>query len=357
MRDHFEAGAAGECFLAESMESLRPLGWRLMHDRRLAGGGNIDSLAVGPSGVAVVDSKNWSGEVTVEGESLRQNRRIRPQVLESLDRQVGAVTSALEEAGIETTVRGFVALTSPKHRDLPLTEFGAHRLGGARAVVSFLEAHSSGSLTGQRLGVVQRYLGERFPEASGAELAPAASSLASLERERSFFGIGESAFLRLWYITPWQRHGQHRLYLKMANGEDLGWRDVRTGAVKLTCEGDDEGLVRAVLASATPFGVRLPTDEMPRVPAELLGSRLVGRISRVYVRLLLGQEWRKGRTRRLYGRLIDRVEGHFDLGYVDLSSGELRPSIDGKLNGRLRTAAHYLELLRSDYPHPPASPQ
>lgn len=350
LTQRFEAGAEGEAFLAECLEPLAAHGWRLMHDRRLAGGGNLDSLAVGPSGIAVVDSKNWTGEVSFAGAELRQNGHLRPRVLEGLDRQVEAVEAALEEAGLAAPVRGFVAFTSPQHRDLPLAELGAHRLGGAYTVASFLGAHSSGPLTGQRLGVVQRYLDERFPEASGLAPSPVARSLASLEQERSFFGIGESAFLRLWYIRAWRNHGHHRLYLKMANGEDLGWKDVRTGAVHLTCEGGDERLVEAVLKSATPFGVKLPTDEMPRVPAELLGSRLVGRISRVYVSLLLGQEWRKGATKRLYGRLIDRAEGHFDLGYVDLSSGELRPSIDGKLNGRLRSAADYLQALAEGCP-------
>jgi hypothetical protein len=48
--------------------------------------------------------------------------------------------------------------------------------------------------------------------------------------------------------------------------------------------------------------------------------------------VFVGQEWRKGATRRLYGRLIDPVEGPVELGCVDLVAGDLHPAIEGGLN-------------------------
>jgi hypothetical protein len=63
------------------------------------------------------------------------------------------------------------------------------------------------------------------------------------------------------------------------------------------------------------------------------------------VAVLLGQEWRKGQTRRLYGTLIDPIEGHFELGYVDLVTDELHPKIDGGLNKNLGTGKGYLGRL------------
>jgi len=69
----------------------------------------------------------------------------------------------------------------------------------------------------------------------------------------------------------------------------------------------------------------------------LLGGQLLGRVARKYVAVLVGQEWRKGATRRLYGRLIDPAEGHFELGYVDLVTGDLHPAIEGGLNKNLGT--------------------
>lgn len=349
LAERYETGAAGEVVLAELLEELLPYGWHLLHDCAL-GAGNIDSLAIGPSGVAVIDAKNWSGDLVVEQDLLRQDGHPRPKVLAGINRQVAAVEEALEEAGLDVSVAGFVALTSAGHRDEPLQGFGEHLIGGAMSVVSYLRSSSTGPLVGQRFGIVHRYLAERFPQSGQLERGSVPSALRVLEQERSFFGLGEDAQWRTWYLRSWRRYGHHRLYLR-ANGEELGWKDVPTGAVTLTCEGLDAPLAKAVLDSATPFGVRLPADEMPSVPVDLLGSRVAGR-SRIYVGLLIGQEWRKGEHRRLYGRLIDRAEGHFDLGYVDLRTGEARPSIDGRLNGRLRSAEHYLERLSASYREP-----
>ena len=72
--DTFERGALGEERTAEALDRLGP-DWVVFHDlrwpgRRLA---NIDHVVVGPGGVFVIDSKNWSGSITVRDGVLRQN--------------------------------------------------------------------------------------------------------------------------------------------------------------------------------------------------------------------------------------------------------------------------------------------
>ena len=72
--DMFEQGAEGEAATAEVLATLPP-GWTSLHDvrwpgRRLA---NVDHVLIGPGGVFVIDSKNWTGRITVEGGHLRQN--------------------------------------------------------------------------------------------------------------------------------------------------------------------------------------------------------------------------------------------------------------------------------------------
>lgn len=70
----FEKGADGEDATAEVLGSLPP-GWISLHDvrwpgRRLA---NVDHVLIGPGGVFVIDSKNWTGRITLDGGHLRQN--------------------------------------------------------------------------------------------------------------------------------------------------------------------------------------------------------------------------------------------------------------------------------------------
>jgi hypothetical protein len=78
----FERGAEGEQATAGALTVL-PAGWTALHDvrwpnRRLA---NIDHIVVGPGGIFVIDSKNWSGHISVEHGRLRQNGRLREKAV------------------------------------------------------------------------------------------------------------------------------------------------------------------------------------------------------------------------------------------------------------------------------------
>lgn len=80
----WEQGAAGEVEVAKALEALPP-GWVVLHDLAWPGRpkANIDHVVIGPSGVFVVDAKNWSGTVEVRGHVLRQNGRQREQAVSS----------------------------------------------------------------------------------------------------------------------------------------------------------------------------------------------------------------------------------------------------------------------------------
>lgn len=80
----WEQGAAGEVEVAKALEALPP-GWVVLHDLAWPGRpkANIDHVVIGPSGVFVVDAKNWSGTVEVRDHVLRQNGRQREQAVSS----------------------------------------------------------------------------------------------------------------------------------------------------------------------------------------------------------------------------------------------------------------------------------
>jgi hypothetical protein len=93
----FERGAVGEERTAARLMDL-PTEWTALHDVRWPGRrfANIDHIVIGPAGIFVVDSKNWSGSITVSGGVLRQNGRSREQAV------AGCADSALavsERAG------------------------------------------------------------------------------------------------------------------------------------------------------------------------------------------------------------------------------------------------------------------
>src|SRR5688500_611754 len=80
--DSWERGAEGESATARVLAALPP-DWVVLHDLRWPGRrfANIDHLVIGPGGVFVVDSKNWTGRVAVDGGVLRQNGRSREKAV------------------------------------------------------------------------------------------------------------------------------------------------------------------------------------------------------------------------------------------------------------------------------------
>ncbi len=62
----WRAGAEGERLVADELDQLAASGWRVLHDVRWPGRpvANLDHVAVGPGGVVVVDTKNWSRAAT-----------------------------------------------------------------------------------------------------------------------------------------------------------------------------------------------------------------------------------------------------------------------------------------------------
>lgn len=58
----------------------------------------------------------------------------------------------------------------------------------------------------------------------------------------------------------------------------------------------------------------------------MFGGRLLSRVAGLHTSLLVGQEWRAFGKHRLYGALLDPAAPAFDLGWVDLTTGQINPS-------------------------------
>ena len=100
-RQHaWQAGAEGERRTAQTLAVLAADGWVVLHDLHWPGRpfANIDHIAVGPGGVVVIDSKNWSGRVDVRDGVLRQNGYRRTKECESAVASVAAVAVWLQPA-------------------------------------------------------------------------------------------------------------------------------------------------------------------------------------------------------------------------------------------------------------------
>lgn len=80
------------------------------------------------------------------------------------------------------------------------------------------------------------------------------------------------------------------------------------------------------------------------------GGRLLSLFGRLYCTAIVGSLWEKGDKRRLYGTLVNPTDGVFDLGYVDLVTGWVKPASEGPLSRDRGPAERYLALLRDRSP-------
>jgi hypothetical protein len=122
----FHQGELGETEVAAYLERHLEHGPAiLLHDRRMPRGhGNIDHLAIAPTGVYVIDAKNLHGKVRIANPlfgsaKLLVNGRNRTKLVDGLDRQVRVVRDALAtSAHPDVPLWGVLCFTSSA--DLPL---------------------------------------------------------------------------------------------------------------------------------------------------------------------------------------------------------------------------------------------
>ncbi|MFD1210630.1 nuclease-related domain-containing protein [Arthrobacter sp. GCM10027362] len=98
----WEAGAVGEVLVAGKLTALQSHGWRLLNDVHWPGRSraNLDHVLVGPGGILVIDTKNWSGRVEVRDGVMFQN----------------GVSRFREGSGILQQSASLAAVLQPEHR-------------------------------------------------------------------------------------------------------------------------------------------------------------------------------------------------------------------------------------------------
>ena len=115
----FVKGARGEERVARELAFL-PGGYRvyhgvaLRHNAIMPSGGDFDHIVVGPTGVFVVETKNWDGRITVEdGRILYDGNEPDRAPLDQVKAAANALRRALQEAcGAEIAVRPVVCFAA-----------------------------------------------------------------------------------------------------------------------------------------------------------------------------------------------------------------------------------------------------
>lgn len=173
----WKTGAAGERAVGRRLDELVAHGVEVMHDRRIRGSkANIDHIAVAPSGVYVIDAKNYTGMVRVDWEGglfgprryrLLVGRRDCTKLVVGVEGQVQLVRGALAGvAGLpaEVPVVGVLAFFDAEWPLLfPPDKINDVRLEGPRSTRDLVRR--AGPLTAGQVSAIAAQLRRAFPDA------------------------------------------------------------------------------------------------------------------------------------------------------------------------------------------------
>lgn len=109
----FSRGGAAETRTAAQLRVLSAYGYHALHDRRWPGttSANIDHVVVGPSGVFVVDTKSWTGDLHVAADRLWRAQQPADDEVAQVVAQADAVREVVANVGLPATlVRPVIAL-------------------------------------------------------------------------------------------------------------------------------------------------------------------------------------------------------------------------------------------------------
>ncbi|MGC3990607.1 MAG: nuclease-related domain-containing protein [Chthoniobacteraceae bacterium] len=107
-----EKGAVGEAIISGILETL-PENYFVVHDfsNRL---GNIDHVVIGPTGIFVIDTKNWKGVIESESGELKYNGNSPTKPL--IGKMTGAIMTFREKLNVlvdrECYVNGIIVFTA-----------------------------------------------------------------------------------------------------------------------------------------------------------------------------------------------------------------------------------------------------
>jgi hypothetical protein len=131
--------AHGEAATAAVLAGL-PAGWTALHDLKWQGRtyDNVDHVVVGPPGIFVIDSRVWSGSVSVSRGVLRQDGHDRTSAIQAAIAAASAVSSSASAARFDH-VHGVLCLVG---KDVPAEWVGGVLVCSAAELVEELTSYA-----------------------------------------------------------------------------------------------------------------------------------------------------------------------------------------------------------------------
>jgi hypothetical protein len=300
-------GREGEERVAELLDSLGSAGVRAVHDRSVPGSdANHDHLVAAPSGIYVIDAKNWSGTVSTSGSRLWQNDRNRDEVVDAAMAQAAVVQRLVDDLRPPRPipVRALVCFAGDAHLGRP------ERL----AAVDLVDLDQLADL-----------LLRSEPQLAPVEVDFVAQQFASRLTPRAGYTEEESRALPMQapaepvvFLTRWTRHGSDRLYVMDEEGIQGGFLDLRNGEVLAEMSSAEPILRRLMPLHLDTTSAEETTEETRGVIAGFLGRGGTSPADLATPAIVVGRTWQRHGKHRLYVHWLGPAGESTDLGWFDL---------------------------------------
>jgi len=173
----WERGATGEIKVGKFLEKIASENkFGLIHDRQFPNSkANIDHIAITPSGIYVIDAKNYEGEIRIVDKSgffsdpdpkLYVGSRNCMGLVQGMHKQVEVVRNVIKSYSLEIPVKGvlaFYAATWAQYR----WSLGQVDIEGilinSKGLESIVTKH--GDLTTNQIGEITEFIGKRLKPA------------------------------------------------------------------------------------------------------------------------------------------------------------------------------------------------
>jgi len=163
-----------------ALEDLDPDAWTVITDLQWPGGryGHVDHVVVGPSGVYVVDTTTWNGDVSIYGDRLRYEGVTQDSVVTSLTEAAAAV--ALLIPGVpQRLVKPVLCANGAEGLD---TQVGGVLVCSTDTLASVLEARVH-SMSTHQLAIASGQLREHLHDRSLVKVAAKAGHQEAKRRD------------------------------------------------------------------------------------------------------------------------------------------------------------------------------
>jgi hypothetical protein len=151
-------GIRGEERVAGFLAELEPEGYRVLHDVDLERK-NADHVLVGPTGVYVIETKDWTGRFYRSRGRLMFNDRPAKDVVGQVTSVALAIRGRLEDAGVDVWVQAVIASSKAKVSGSPI-HLGHVTAVEAGQLPAFVRAQRPSMDAGTAERVVAAILGE-----------------------------------------------------------------------------------------------------------------------------------------------------------------------------------------------------